>query len=101
MDGERLREMEEMGCGHYVGHGYVSNWGMQCNSMRRRHHTGEAPLSTTAVSSYRKYLKGTESEMKRTRRVGKDKSYETEKKGSMRRMHWLVKNKSAKMTHNC
>ncbi|KAG4949120.1 hypothetical protein JHK86_042359 [Glycine max] len=96
-----LREMEEMGCGHYVGHGYVSNWGMQCNSMRRRHHTGEAPLSTTAVSSYRKYLKGTESEMKRTRRVGKDKSYETEKKGSMRRMHWLVKNKSAKMTHNC
>ncbi|KAG2409683.1 hypothetical protein LR48_Vigan05g095000 [Vigna angularis] len=92
--------MEEIECGHYVGHGYVSNWGMQCDSMRRRRCTSNAPPST-AVTGYRKYLKGTESEMKRTRRVGKDKSHETETKVSMRKMQWLMKNKYGKLTHNC
>ncbi|RDX62622.1 hypothetical protein CR513_59024, partial [Mucuna pruriens] len=94
--------MEEMECGHYVGHGYVSNWGMQCDSMRRRRRACDEPPSM-AEPGYRKYLKGMESEMKRTRRVGKDKSYETEKEleGSVRRIHWLMKNKYGKMTHNC
>ncbi|CAJ1963280.1 unnamed protein product [Sphenostylis stenocarpa] len=89
-----------MECGHYVGHGYVSNWGMQCDNMRRRRRTSNAPPST-AVPGYIKYLKGTEWEMKRTRRVGKDKSFETEKKVSLRKMQWLMNNKNGKLTHNC
>ncbi|KAK7412902.1 hypothetical protein VNO78_04639 [Psophocarpus tetragonolobus] len=94
-------ETEELECGHYVGHGYVSNWGMQCHSMRRRRRSSDAQPST-AVSGYRKYLKGTEPEMKRTRRVGKDKSCERETSGSMRTIQFLMmKNKYGKLTHNC
>ncbi|KAK7303718.1 hypothetical protein RJT34_14631 [Clitoria ternatea] len=91
-------EMEE--CVHYVGPGYVSNWGIQSTSIRRRHQTSEAP-PLTVVPGYRKFLKGgtwAEAEMKR-RRVGKERCYETEfeTKGSMKRRIQLMKNKYGKV----
>ncbi|KAK7329518.1 hypothetical protein VNO77_23688 [Canavalia gladiata] len=92
----------EMPCGHYEGPGYVSNWSIQSNTMRRRRRTSAGP-PYTAVSGYGTYLKRTEPEMKR-RCMGKDKSYEMEKemKGSMRRrIQRVMKNKYGKMTHNC
>ncbi|KOM29170.1 hypothetical protein LR48_Vigan635s009500 [Vigna angularis] len=92
--------MEEMECGHYVGHGYVSNWGMQCENIRRRRCTSNAPPSTV-VSGYTKYLNRIESEMKRQWCVGKDNSYETEINGSLRKIPWLTKKKYGTMTHNC
>ncbi|KAJ1380619.1 hypothetical protein SESBI_45898 [Sesbania bispinosa] len=84
----------ESRCGHYVGPGYVSNWGIQNNGIRCRRRTIEAPPCMA-----RKYVKSgtwTESEIKKKRY----KPYEMKDgKRSIRRGigYWLKK----KTIHEC